>query len=149
MLTRPDKIEQGASTTASQADCAGARCTCRLTLRKKTPACELLLKAANSRITASHVSRSTKREALACFYRQSFKPDCPRGHSLRACMCARWSLQRKVSKRRAFLTVTSSRTEDPKMLPSLSVRLSACLSANLLWLLPTASICPLAASTDA
>lgn len=83
------------------------------------------------------------------FYRQSFKPDCPRGRSLPACMCARWSLQRKVSKRRAFLTVTSSRTEDPKMLPLLSVRLSACLSANLLWLLPTASICPLAASTDA
>lgn len=41
------------------------------------------------------------------FYRQSFKPECPRGQSLRACTCARWSLQRKVSKRRAFIAVTS------------------------------------------
>lgn len=149
MLTRPDKIEQGASITASHADCAGACCTCRLTLRKKTPACELLLKAANSRTTASHVSRSTKRAALVRLYHQSFKPDCLPGLSLRACTCACRSLQRKVSKRRAFITVTSSRTEDPNYLPSLSVRLSACLSANLLRLLPTASICPLVASTDA
>lgn len=129
-------------------DCAQACCTCRLTLRKKTLACELLLKATNARNTASHVNTSTKREAFtpvlnltacACL---DCKPAC-----VRAGLCRGRLARGKLfffTGMRLNVFKLQPRTEDPKTgkLHSMYVQLSACLPANFLWLLPTASITP-------